>query len=74
MERQPQWLNGVPEIKPPTINTFVQLVNVLFKSLDARLNVNMSNYKEEIIKWLKILHYPGQINSSLLKTGNCDIL
>ncbi|EEZ97419.2 uncharacterized protein LOC103314387 [Tribolium castaneum] len=57
-------------IKPPTINSFVAVFNLLFKEIDPRFEVNTTNYKDIVLNTLKIYQFPGNISLSLLKTVN----
>lgn len=68
-----QYFYDMPEIcnnlKPPTLNTFVNVMNILLKQLDSRIEITMNNYKEHIPVHLKTFRYPGQITLSLMKCG-----
>ncbi|XP_063921032.1 kinetochore protein NDC80 homolog [Zophobas morio] len=58
-------------LKPPiTIETFVFVINILFKEINPAINVQNVNYKTVVVNTLKMLHYPGNIKNSLLQTVN----
>ncbi|KAJ3643409.1 hypothetical protein Zmor_026122 [Zophobas morio] len=58
-------------LRPPiTIETFVFVINILFKEINPSLNVQNANYKTVVANTLKMLHYPGNIKNSFLQTVN----
>ncbi|KAL3286650.1 hypothetical protein HHI36_001149 [Cryptolaemus montrouzieri] len=57
-------------LKVLTIKTFVNSVSSLFREIDPRINITMENYKETVIKYLKLYKYPGPVSISLLKSAN----
>ncbi|RZC39070.1 kinetochore protein NDC80 -like, partial [Asbolus verrucosus] len=57
-------------IRPPTINTFVYVMDLLLKEIDSRVDMTVANYKDVVLNRLKVLHYPGSVSNSLLKTVN----
>jgi hypothetical protein len=70
LQDHPTCPENIPDIiKPPTINTFVYVINLLLKEIDPRVEINTTNYKDIVLNTLKKLHYPGNISNSLLKTG-----
>jgi SMC interacting uncharacterized protein involved in chromosome segregation len=71
LQDHPTCPENIPDIiKPPTINTFVYVINLLLKEIDPRVEINTTNYKDIVLNTLKKLHYPGNISNSLLKTVN----
>lgn len=56
-------------LKPMTIQTFVDAMNALFGCIDDRISMNISNYKELVPTYMKHLGYPATISASLLKCG-----
>lgn len=59
----------VIDLKPPTLNSFAYVVNLLMKEIDPRVEITVVNYKDIVFNMLKSLRYPGSISLSLLKTG-----
>lgn len=57
-------------LKPPTLKTFVTVMNILMKELDGRIEVTQENYKEIVPVHLKTFRYPFAITASLMKSGN----
>jgi SMC interacting uncharacterized protein involved in chromosome segregation len=67
LQDHPTCPENIPDIiKPPTINTFVYVINLLLKEIDPRVEINTTNYKDIVLNTLKKLHYPGNISNSLL--------
>lgn len=63
---QPNILNN---LKPMTINSFVDAMNTLFGCIDDRICLSLTNYKEQVPMYMKYLGYPATISPSLLKCG-----
>lgn len=56
-------------IKPPTINTFIYVTQVLFEQTVPRSKITKQNYITLIPTVLKTLNYPGNFPGSSLKIG-----
>lgn len=56
-------------IKPFTIQSFVDAINVLFVCIDERIRVTVTTYKEQVPSLMKHLGYPATIALSLMKCG-----
>lgn len=56
-------------LKPLTIQTFVDAMNILFGYIDDRINLSLMNYKEQVPMYMKLLGYPTTISLSQLKCG-----
>ncbi|EZA61180.1 hypothetical protein DMN91_005344 [Ooceraea biroi] len=63
-------LNSNGSLKPITLKMFVEVSDYLLKFFDAKHELTIANYVEEIPKCAKKLHYPGTITKSCLKTAN----
>jgi len=48
---------------------FVELVAVLLGRLAKTIPINSQNCSEELLKWLKILGYTGQMSAMTLRIG-----
>ncbi|KAG5877043.1 hypothetical protein JTB14_006523 [Gonioctena quinquepunctata] len=57
-------------IKPPSIKAFIYITSVLFREMFPNVQLTSQNYKDVIPQKLKMLHYPGTIALSVLKTVN----
>ncbi|KAF7280389.1 hypothetical protein GWI33_006120 [Rhynchophorus ferrugineus] len=57
-------------IRPPTINTFIELMSILFGQLITIGPINSQNYTEVVLTKLKMLRYPGSITMSSIKSAN----
>ncbi|XP_025834991.1 kinetochore protein NDC80 homolog [Agrilus planipennis] len=53
-----------------SIEMFVGIINLLFKSIDERINITKENYVEEVPARLKCYRYPAAVKPSLMKTVN----
>lgn len=59
----------VNNLKPLTIQSFVDAVNILFARIDDRITITAKNYKDSVPSYMKLLRYPATISQSLLKCG-----
>lgn len=60
----------IDSLNPPTLNSFIKVMNLLFEALDSRsVPITKENYKEKIILELKFYNYPVVVSQSFLKTG-----
>ncbi|XP_015596888.1 kinetochore protein NDC80 homolog [Cephus cinctus] len=63
-------LNPSGSLKPISLKMFVDVAAILFKLLDVKPILTMSNYIVELPNISKKVHYPGIVNKSWLKTAN----
>lgn len=56
-------------LKPLTIQTFVDAMNMLFACIDERFKVTLANYKELVPTYMKNLGYATTISQSQMKCG-----
>lgn len=56
-------------MKPLTIQSFIEAINILFAHIDDRITITTKNYKDLVPSYMELLRYPATISQSLLKCG-----
>ncbi|GLV38415.1 Ndc80 [Carabus blaptoides fortunei] len=64
-------LNKGTNLRPITLNMFVELTNLVLSNIDPCLNeLRLANYTDLLPSYLNMLMYPGVVTVSMLKTAN----